>query len=66
MNTEKNTHWLFCPICGMKTRIKYNDDTILLRFPLYCPKCRRETRVDLIDQNVYKSLEQREAVPASS
>ena len=57
MNAKTNTRWLLCPICGMKTRIKYNDDTVLLRFPLYCPKCKKETRVDLIDHKIYKSLE---------
>ncbi len=58
MKSKNASYWIFCPICGMKTKAKYNDDTVLLHFPLYCPKCRRETRVDLIDQKVYISSEQ--------
>jgi hypothetical protein len=57
MSNEKCSQWIFCPICGGKTRIKVNDDTVLLRFPLYCPKCKQETRIDLIDHKIYKSLE---------
>ena len=37
--------WLFCPICGNKTRNQIREDTILLNFPLYCPKCKRETLI---------------------
>ena len=37
--------WVFCPICGNKTRNQIREDTILLNFPLYCPKCKRETLV---------------------
>lgn len=44
--------WVFCPICGNKTRnqiredtILFREDTILLNFPLYCPKCKRETLI---------------------
>lgn len=37
--------WVFCPICGNKTRNQIREDTILLNFPLYCPKCKRETLI---------------------
>lgn len=37
--------WMFCPICGNKTRNQIREDTILLNFPLYCPKCKRETLI---------------------
>ena len=51
-----DSKWIFCPSCKQKTRIKYNDDTVLIRFPLYCPKCKQETRIDLINLKIYKSL----------
>lgn len=54
--TQRGSRWILCPLCGGKTRIKVNEDTVLLRFPLYCPKCKQETRVDLIDHKTYKSL----------
>lgn len=37
--------WVFCPICGNKTRNQIREDTILLNFPHYCPKCKRETLI---------------------
>ena len=37
--------WVFCPICGNKTRNQIREDTILLNFPLYCPKWKRETLI---------------------
>ena len=37
--------WVFCLICGNKTRNQIREDTILLNFPLYCPKCKRETLI---------------------
>lgn len=37
--------WVFCPICGNKTRNQIREDTIFLNFPLYCPKCKRETLI---------------------
>lgn len=37
--------WVFCPICGNKTRNQIREDTILLNFPLYCPKCKRKTLI---------------------
>jgi len=57
MSIDVQSQWIMCPVCGMKTRMKVNYDTILLRFPLYCPKCKHETRIDLIDHKIYKSLE---------
>lgn len=57
MSNIRIANWLFCPICNQKTRTKYYDDTMLLRFPLYCPKCKQETRIDLIDHKIYKSIE---------
>lgn len=38
-NEEK---WIFCPVCGAKTRLRLLPSTVLRNFPLFCPKCRRE------------------------
>lgn len=41
MNTAEE-QWVFCPVCGAKTRLRLLRQTVLLDFPLFCPKCRRE------------------------
>lgn len=28
-----DTHWLLCPVCKSKTRIKLREDTMLENFP---------------------------------
>ena len=38
--------WVYCPVCGNKTRLRLQQDTILLHFPLFCPKCRAESLID--------------------
>ena len=43
-NEEKQ--WVFCPICGAKTRVKLLKDTELKDFPLFCPKCKQESRIN--------------------
>lgn len=52
-----SSKWIYCPNCNKKTRLRYYEDTVLLRFPLYCSKCQTETRIDLIENKIYKSLE---------
>ena len=47
-----NTHWLLCPVCKGKTRIKLREDTVLENFPLYCPKCRREMLIRVNNLNI--------------
>ena len=43
MNATQNcSHWICCPACGGKTRIKVYEDTALERFPLHCHKCKQE------------------------
>ena len=42
MNNQPTTHFLLCPRCGRKTRTLVQEDTELIRFPLFCPKCRYE------------------------
>ena len=39
--------WIFCPVCGNKTRLKIRDDTVLKNFPLYCPKCKQENLISV-------------------
>ena len=39
--------WVYCPICGSKTRNKIREDTILKNYPLYCPKCKQETLIEV-------------------
>ena len=47
-----NTHWLLCPICKNKTRIRLREDTVLENFPLFCPKCKRETLINVKQLNI--------------
>ena len=42
----KSIEWIFCPLCGSKTRNKVREDTVLINYPLYCPKCRQETLIE--------------------
>lgn len=42
-----NTEWIYCPVCGNKTRAKIRKDTVLKNYPLYCPKCRQETLINV-------------------
>lgn len=49
MNTQySESIWVYCPVCGGKTRTKVSEDTVLLKFPLYCPKCKSETTVNVV------------------
>lgn len=43
----QNEKWVFCPVCGNKTRIKIRENTVLLNFPLFCPKCRQEQLINV-------------------
>ena len=31
--------WVYCPVCGNKTRLKLREDTVL-------PKCKKESLID--------------------
>ncbi|MBD9212327.1 MAG: conjugal transfer protein [Ruminococcaceae bacterium] len=46
------TEWIFCPICGNKTRTMIRKDTELRNFPLYCPKCKKETIINVQDMKI--------------
>jgi ribosomal protein L44E len=43
----EKTKWIYCPICGSKTRNKLREDTELKRFLLYCPKCKQENLINV-------------------
>lgn len=43
----KETKWIYCPVCGNKTRLQIREDTELKNFPLYCPKCKQENVIDV-------------------
>lgn len=47
-----DTHWLLCPVCKSKTRIKLREDTELKNFPLYCPKCKQEAIINVTQLNI--------------
>ena len=43
----EDSQWVYCPICGSKTRTKVCEDTVAFHFSLYCPKCKTKVRVDI-------------------
>ena len=47
-----NNRWIYCPICGNKTRVKIRGDTELKNFPLFCPKCKQEILINVKQFNV--------------
>ena len=48
----KKTEWIYCPVCGSKTRDRIREDTILKNYPLYCPKCKQETLIEAKNFNI--------------
>ncbi|WP_409068374.1 cysteine-rich KTR domain-containing protein [Clostridium sp. FAM 1755] len=52
MKETIDCHWLLCPICNNKTRIKLRKDTVIEKLPLYCPKCRKEIVVSVKQLNI--------------
>lgn len=43
---EEKEEWIYCPICGGKTRLRLLQRTVLREFPLFCPKCKRESIIN--------------------
>ena len=43
---SRKTEWIYCLVCGSKTRLQIRLDTELKNFPLYCPKCKQENLID--------------------
>ena len=54
--SKQDSFWVRCPICNGKTRVKVNEDTVLLNFPLYCPKCKQEISINVVKQNRIKTM----------
>ena len=48
----RNEQWILCPICGCKTELKIQEDTVLKNFPLYFPKCKHETLIKIQQLNM--------------
>ena len=48
----EKSEWIFCPVCGNKTRLKIREDTELKNFPLFCPKCKQETLINVEKLNM--------------
>ncbi len=46
------TEWIYCPVCGSKTRLQMRSDTELKNFPLYCPKCKQENLIDVKELHI--------------
>ena len=44
--------WIFCPICGGKTRLQLLETTELKDFPLFCPKCKQEMLIGAVNYKV--------------
>lgn len=38
--------FVFCPLCGGKTRLKLLPETVLKNYPLFCPKCKKEAIIN--------------------
>ena len=38
----QQTEWVYCPVCGNKTRDRIREDTVLINYPLYCKVQTRE------------------------
>ena len=58
--TEKrvdNDGWVYCPLCGAKTRTKVRRNTVARYWPLYCRKCNRESNVNIENMDVKLSSE---------
>lgn len=47
--------WIYCPVCGGKTRTRVCKETVLVKFPLYCPKCKKEVLIDVIQLKIVAS-----------
>ena len=38
--------FIYCPVCGRKTRTKITQETKLGKFPLYCHFCKQTTVIN--------------------
>lgn len=46
VNCDDARQWVFCPICGAKTRLQLISKTELKEYPLFCPKCKKESIIN--------------------
>lgn len=46
--SKQDSFWVRCPVCHGKTRVKVNENTVLLNFPLYCPKCKQTNEINVV------------------
>lgn len=46
-NIMSKTSWIYCPVCGGKTRDKIRADTEMKNFSVFCPKCKEETLINV-------------------
>lgn len=55
---DTKTEWIYCPICGNKSRTRIRKDTELKNFPLFCPKCKQESLISVknLQVTVIKNL----------
>ena len=53
--TKEDSLWIYCPVCGGKTRTKVCKETVLVKFPLYCPKCKKEIKIDVVQLKIVVS-----------
>ena len=51
-NRKLLIEWIYCPICGNKTRNKIRGDAELKNFPLYCPKCKQESLIEVKEKKI--------------
>ena len=53
---EEKEGWIYCPVCGGKTRLRLLQRTVLRDFPLFCPKCKHESIINakhfMIEANI--------------
>lgn len=53
----REQEWIYCPVCGNKTRLRVREDSILIKFPLYCPKCRKESLIAIKNRKMNGKLQ---------
>ncbi len=51
-NDYIGSEWVHCPICGHKTRTKLNDETVLIKFPLFYRKCKNTILINAQDGKI--------------
>ena len=55
-NQSGRQEWVYCPVCGNKTRLRLREDTVLTHFPLFCPKCKKACAYRCVLENLKQYL----------